>query len=104
MKYEQKNSHGNMSYADSEYQKQFALKNDKPYKKIYSGALLQGWTNDLARVLWVHRTLPRNSQNETPFTLTYDLEDIIPLAVSLIPEGKEHAIKEKAKREACEER
>ncbi|GJU77552.1 reverse transcriptase domain-containing protein [Tanacetum coccineum] len=64
----------------------------------------QGWTNDLARVLWVHRTLPRNSQNETPFTLTYDSEDIIPSAVSLIPEGKEHAIKEKAKREGCEER
>ncbi|GKB32126.1 reverse transcriptase domain-containing protein, partial [Tanacetum coccineum] len=62
----------------------------------------QGWADDLARVLWVHRTLTRNSQNETPFALTYGSEAIIPSAVSFIPEREEHTIK--AKRKEVEER
>ncbi|GJX78789.1 reverse transcriptase domain-containing protein [Tanacetum coccineum] len=62
----------------------------------------QGWADDLARVLWVHRTLPRNSQNETSFALTYGSEAIIPSAVSFIPESEEHTIK--AKRKEVEER
>ncbi|GJW55353.1 reverse transcriptase domain-containing protein [Tanacetum coccineum] len=62
----------------------------------------QGWADDLARILWVHRTLPRNSQNETPFALTYGLEAIIPSDATLIPESKENTIK--AKRKEGEER
>ncbi|GKC54707.1 reverse transcriptase domain-containing protein [Tanacetum coccineum] len=58
----------------------------------------QGWVDDLARVLWVHRTLPRNSQNETPFSLAYGSEAIIPSAESLAPEGKGCTTKENAKR------
>ncbi|GJZ02431.1 hypothetical protein Tco_0520392 [Tanacetum coccineum] len=49
--------------------------------------------------LW---TLPRNSQNETPFALTYGLEAIIPSDATLIPESKENTIK--AKRKEGEER
>ncbi|GKC75131.1 reverse transcriptase domain-containing protein [Tanacetum coccineum] len=37
----------------------------------------QGWVDNLAQVLWIHRTLPRNSQKETPFSLTYGSEAII---------------------------
>nr|GEY57723.1 hypothetical protein [Tanacetum cinerariifolium] len=58
----------------------------------------QGWADDLSRVLWVHRTLPRNSQNETTFTLTYGSEAIIPTTVSHINENKEPVGGEKAKR------
>ncbi|GJZ70691.1 reverse transcriptase domain-containing protein [Tanacetum coccineum] len=39
----------------------------------------EGWVDDLAQVLWVHRMLPRNSQKETPFSLTYGSEAIIPI-------------------------
>ncbi|GKB84352.1 reverse transcriptase domain-containing protein [Tanacetum coccineum] len=45
----------------------------------------QGWVDDLARVLWVYRTLPRNSQKETPFSLTYGSEAIIPITESFVP-------------------
>ncbi|GKE38980.1 reverse transcriptase domain-containing protein, partial [Tanacetum coccineum] len=44
----------------------------------------QGWLDDLAQVLWIHRTLPRNSQNETPFNLTYGSEVIIPIAKNVV--------------------
>ncbi|GJZ22737.1 reverse transcriptase domain-containing protein [Tanacetum coccineum] len=56
-----------------------------------------GWANDLARVLLVHRTLPRNSQGKSPFTLTYGSEAIIPLAASLIQVSKGHSSKDKRK-------
>ncbi|GJY33107.1 reverse transcriptase domain-containing protein [Tanacetum coccineum] len=58
----------------------------------------QGWADDLARVLWVHRTLPRNSQNETPFSLAYGSEAIIPSSEYLTTEGKRCTTKENAKR------
>ncbi|GKD27995.1 reverse transcriptase domain-containing protein [Tanacetum coccineum] len=44
----------------------------------------QGWADDLAQVLWIHRTLPRNSQKETPFSLTYGSEAIIPIAKNAV--------------------
>ncbi|GJT14331.1 reverse transcriptase domain-containing protein [Tanacetum coccineum] len=44
----------------------------------------QGWLDDLAQVLWIHRTLPINSQKETLFSLTYGSEAIIPIAKNAI--------------------
>ncbi|GKD67354.1 hypothetical protein Tco_1309462 [Tanacetum coccineum] len=44
------------------------------------------------------KTLPRNSQNETPFNLTYGLEAIIPSAISLIPKSKERTKKLRGKK------
>ncbi|GJX76246.1 reverse transcriptase domain-containing protein [Tanacetum coccineum] len=44
----------------------------------------QGWVDDLAQVLWVHRTLLRNSQKETPFSLTYGSEAIISIAENAV--------------------
>ncbi|GKA69430.1 reverse transcriptase domain-containing protein [Tanacetum coccineum] len=44
----------------------------------------QGWVDDLAQVLWIHRTLPKNSQKETPFSLTYGSEAIIPIAENTV--------------------
>ncbi|GJS18291.1 reverse transcriptase domain-containing protein [Tanacetum coccineum] len=58
----------------------------------------QGLVYDLSRVLWVHRTLPRNNQNETSFTLTYSSEAIILTAVSLISKNEEPVAGEKVKR------
>ncbi|GKB59947.1 reverse transcriptase domain-containing protein [Tanacetum coccineum] len=53
--------------------------------------------DDLARVLWVHRTLPRNSQGESPFTLSYDLEAIPLSTKSLTHISKEHNSRDKRK-------
>nr|GEU48538.1 hypothetical protein [Tanacetum cinerariifolium] len=39
----------------------------------------QGWVDNLVKTLWIHRTLPRNSQKETPFSLTYGSEVVIPI-------------------------
>ncbi|GKB68483.1 hypothetical protein Tco_0929895, partial [Tanacetum coccineum] len=49
-------------------------------------------------------TLPRNSQKETSFTLTYGSDAIIPTAASLTHEIKETATQEKAKRKENKER
>ncbi|GKC32014.1 reverse transcriptase domain-containing protein [Tanacetum coccineum] len=39
----------------------------------------QGWVDNLAKTLCIHRTLLSNSQKETPFSLTYDSEAVIPI-------------------------
>ncbi|GJY24640.1 reverse transcriptase domain-containing protein [Tanacetum coccineum] len=44
----------------------------------------QGWVDDLVQVLWIHRTLPKNSQKETPFSLTYGFEAIILIAENTV--------------------
>ncbi|GKE16849.1 reverse transcriptase domain-containing protein [Tanacetum coccineum] len=58
----------------------------------------QGWVDDLAQVLWVHRTLPRNSQKETPFSLTYGSEAIIPISETNVTKDDRGRIKEVDKR------
>ena len=37
------------------------------------------WVEELPHVLWTYRTMPRKSTRETPFTMTYGAEAIIPL-------------------------
>jgi hypothetical protein len=41
------------------------------------------WVEELPNVLWTFRTTPRNSTGETPFSLTYGVEAIIPLEIGL---------------------
>ncbi len=38
---------------------------------------------ELPTILWTFRTTPRNSTGETPFSLTYGVEAVIPLEVGL---------------------
>ncbi|XP_071714678.1 uncharacterized protein [Rutidosis leptorrhynchoides] len=38
----------------------------------------KGWVDELQHVLWAHRTTPKDSTNETPFSLVYDIEAVIP--------------------------
>lgn len=42
-----------------------------------------GWVNELPSVLWAYRTTPRRSTRETPFSLAYGMEVIIPLEIGL---------------------
>nr|XP_023906600.1 uncharacterized protein LOC112018320 [Quercus suber] len=41
------------------------------------------WAEELPRVLWAYRTTPRQSTGETPFSLTYGAEAVIPTEVNL---------------------
>jgi len=37
------------------------------------------WVGELSHVLWTYRTTPRRSTGETPFSITYGTEAVIPL-------------------------
>ena len=37
------------------------------------------WVEELPHVLWTYRTTPRKSTGETPFSMTYRAETVIPL-------------------------
>ena len=37
------------------------------------------WVEELPHVLWTYRTTPRRSTRETPFSMTYGSEAVIPL-------------------------
>uniref|UniRef100_A0A2N9EFL0 Integrase catalytic domain-containing protein n=1 Tax=Fagus sylvatica TaxID=28930 RepID=A0A2N9EFL0_FAGSY len=41
------------------------------------------WVEELPSVLWTHRTTARKSTGEAPFALTYGVEAVIPLEVSI---------------------
>ena len=41
------------------------------------------WVEELPNVLWAYRTTPRRSMGETPFSLTYGVEAVIPTEVNL---------------------
>ena len=40
------------------------------------------WVEELAHVLWTYRTTPSRSTGETPFSMTYGAEAVIPLEVN----------------------
>ena len=41
------------------------------------------WAEELPNVLWAYRTTPQRSTGETPFSLTYGVEAVIPTEVNL---------------------
>lgn len=41
------------------------------------------WPGELPLVLWAHRTTPRKSTGETPYSLAYGIEAVIPFEVGL---------------------
>nr|XP_023876507.1 uncharacterized protein LOC111988931 [Quercus suber] len=51
-------------------------------KKRLEGAK-GNWAEELPKVLWAYRTTPRRSTGETPFSLTYGAEAVIPTEVDL---------------------
>ena len=36
------------------------------------------WVDKLSHVLWTYRTMPKRSMDETPFSMTYGSEAVIP--------------------------
>ena len=41
------------------------------------------WADELPHVLWAYRTIPWRLTGETPFSLAYGMEAVIPLKVGL---------------------
>ena len=41
------------------------------------------WLEELPKVLWAQRTIKKRATNETPFTLVYKIEAILPTKVGL---------------------
>ena len=41
------------------------------------------WIEELPSILWAHRTTPRRSTSETPFSMTYEFEAVIPTKVGM---------------------
>ena len=39
------------------------------------------WVEELSHILWTYRTTPRRSTGETPFSMTYEAEAVIPLEI-----------------------
>ena len=39
------------------------------------------WMEELSHVLWTYRTTPHRSTGETPFSMTYKAEAVIPLEI-----------------------
>ena len=42
------------------------------------------WVEELLYVLWTYRTTPRRSTGETPFSMTYETEVVIPLETGFL--------------------
>ena len=42
------------------------------------------WVEELPYVLWTYRTTPRRSTGETPFSITYGAEAVIPLETGFL--------------------
>ncbi|GJW59865.1 hypothetical protein Tco_0109200 [Tanacetum coccineum] len=63
----------------------------------------QGRVDDLPQALWIHRTIIRNSQKETPFSLTYVSEAIILTVESNVAKYDRGRMKEVTKRKESKE-
>ncbi|GKA95096.1 reverse transcriptase domain-containing protein, partial [Tanacetum coccineum] len=51
--------------------------------KARLGRQRAGWVNELPNVLWAHRTSLKQSNGETPFSLTYGSEAVIPAEIGM---------------------
>ncbi|XP_022011588.1 uncharacterized protein LOC110911296 [Helianthus annuus] len=51
--------------------------------KARLGTARRGWVDELPSILWAHRTMPKTSTGETPFSLVYGSEAVIPAEISL---------------------
>ncbi|GJV61186.1 reverse transcriptase domain-containing protein [Tanacetum coccineum] len=43
----------------------------------------KNWMEELPHVLWAHRTMIKSSNGDTPFSLTYEMEAVIPAEISM---------------------
>ncbi|GJT94441.1 reverse transcriptase domain-containing protein [Tanacetum coccineum] len=51
--------------------------------KARLGKKTKNWVEEISHVLWAHRTMNKSSNGETPFSLTYGAEAIIPVEIGM---------------------
>ncbi|GJW98821.1 reverse transcriptase domain-containing protein [Tanacetum coccineum] len=51
--------------------------------KAYLGEGNKNWIEELPHVLWAHRTMIKSSHGDTPFSLTYGTEAVIPAEIGM---------------------
>ncbi|KAK1427879.1 hypothetical protein QVD17_16586 [Tagetes erecta] len=51
--------------------------------KVRLSARGSSWADELAHVLWAHQTMPKTSTGETPFSLTYGTEAVVPVEIGM---------------------
>nr|GFB32576.1 reverse transcriptase domain-containing protein [Tanacetum cinerariifolium] len=51
--------------------------------KARLGERNKNWVEELAHVLWAHRTMIKSSHGDTPFSLTYETEAVIPAEIGM---------------------
>ncbi|GJZ63996.1 reverse transcriptase domain-containing protein [Tanacetum coccineum] len=51
--------------------------------KTRLGKAGSGWVDELPNVIWAHRTMLKQSNGETPFSLTYGNEAVIPVEIGM---------------------
>ncbi|GJX35718.1 reverse transcriptase domain-containing protein [Tanacetum coccineum] len=64
---------------------------DNPFKdwslgdgiKAQLGRRNKNWIEEISHVLWAHRTMIKSSNGETPFSLTYKTEAVIPVEIGM---------------------
>ncbi|XP_071739577.1 uncharacterized protein [Rutidosis leptorrhynchoides] len=44
----------------------------------------RGWIDELPNMLWAHSTTPKSATNETPFSLVYGSEAVIPAKINIL--------------------
>ncbi|XP_071718730.1 uncharacterized protein [Rutidosis leptorrhynchoides] len=76
-----------MAYPQANGQVEVTNRDIVPGIKARLGKHQLGWVDELQHVLWPHRTTPKDSTNETPFSLVYGIEAVIPAEV-LVPTNR----------------
>ncbi|KAJ9566517.1 hypothetical protein OSB04_002483 [Centaurea solstitialis] len=62
---------------------------------IQNNILRETWVEELPSVLWVNRTTPRTSTGQTPYSLVYGCEAVLPI-VAQIPVARNPTIEQNA--------
>lgn len=78
-----KNRYSTLAYPQSNYQVEATNKVIVDGLKKRLEGTKGKWTEELPNVLWAYRTTPRRSTGKTPYSLTYGVEVVIPVEVSL---------------------
>ncbi|XP_071729264.1 uncharacterized protein [Rutidosis leptorrhynchoides] len=50
------------------------------------GKCKKGWVDELPLVLWAHKTTPKRSNGETPYSLAYGTEAVLPAEIQVLTE------------------
>ncbi|GKD34714.1 reverse transcriptase domain-containing protein [Tanacetum coccineum] len=52
-------------------------------RRNQSKARSRNWMEEISHVLWAHRTMIKSSNGDTPFSLTYETEAVIPAEIGM---------------------